>query len=162
MKKVIMVLALSVLLGSVIAHKVSDAPMPRRSLSPIESALVKVASNENVDPVILASICYYESKFKPMAIHENDGGSGSYGLCQIKLALAKSLGYKGSVNGLLDPTTNATFAAKALRYHMKKTHGIEELIAAYNAGRVNRRNGVIRNITYVRNVQSNAKMFVGL
>ena len=40
--------------------------------------------------------------------------SGNYGLMQIKLATARSMGYRGSAAGLLDPDTNMTYAVKYL------------------------------------------------
>jgi len=40
--------------------------------------------------------------------------AGNYGLMQIKLATARSMGYRGSAAGLLDPDTNMTYAVKYL------------------------------------------------
>ena len=37
---------------------------------------------------------------------------GNYGLMQIKLATARSMGYRGDAAGLLDANTNMTYAVK--------------------------------------------------
>ena len=39
---------------------------------------------------------------------------GNYGLMQIKLATARSMGYRGDAAGLLDADTNMTYAVKYL------------------------------------------------
>jgi soluble lytic murein transglycosylase-like protein len=45
--------------------------------------------------------------------------AGNYGLMQIKLGTARSMGYQGDAAGLLDATTNMTYAVKYLAgaYH---------------------------------------------
>ena len=40
--------------------------------------------------------------------------AGNYGLMQIKLATARSMGYTGNAGGLLDANTNMTYAVKYL------------------------------------------------
>ncbi len=40
--------------------------------------------------------------------------AGNYGLMQIKLATARSMGYTGNAAGLLDADTNMTYAVKYL------------------------------------------------
>jgi hypothetical protein len=121
----------------------------------IEGAIVKAALAEGVSPVVLASICYNESTFQPQRVHLNDGGTNSYGLCQVKLAMARAMKYMGPVKGLLDASTNAVIAAKAMKYHQTRTRGSDETIAAYNAGRVIRKkDGQLVNIKYVQKVQS--------
>lgn len=130
--------------------------------SPIEAAIQAAAQAEHISPSVLAGVCYKESRFHPRKVHHDDGSTDSYGLCQIKLELARALGYQGTEKGLLKADVNALFAAKALRYHQGRTHGGEEMIAAYNAGRVRRKGGVIRNIAYVRAVQANVPSFANL
>jgi soluble lytic murein transglycosylase-like protein len=115
----------------------------------VEQAIGEAASDENVDPTLLASICWHESHHKPKVINEIDGGTGSYGLCQVKMAMARAMGYKATKEGLLNPYINARIAARILKYHKARTDSIEELLAAYNAGRVRLKDGEIRNIKYV-------------
>jgi len=128
----------------------------------IETVIVEAAHAEHIDPRTLAALCYRESNFHPTKIHHQDGATDSYGLCQVKYELAKGLGYHGTAQGLLRPEVNARIAAKALFYHQRRTHGYEEMLAAYNAGRVRRKAGVIRNIKYVRSVEANMHRFDNL
>jgi len=50
-----------------------------------------------------------ESGFNPRAVYR-----GNYGLMQIRLGTARSLGYRGEAAGLLDPATNMTYAVRYL------------------------------------------------
>jgi soluble lytic murein transglycosylase-like protein len=52
-----------------------------------------------------------ESRYNPKAYHKN----GYWGLMQIKYATAKSMGYSGPPEGLLDAETNLKYAIKYLR-----------------------------------------------
>ena len=56
-----------------------------------------------------------ESGGNPRVIYK-----GNYGLMQIKLATARSMGYRGDAAGLLDADTNMTYAVKYLAgaYHV--------------------------------------------
>jgi hypothetical protein len=84
---------------------------------------------------LLSSLCYVESKGNARAISRNDGGSDSIGVCQIKLNTAKLEGYKGTEEGLLNPATNAYFAAKYLARQIKRYKGnYAKAITAYNQG----------------------------
>lgn len=65
----------------------------------------------------------------------DDGGSPSIGLCQVKLKTSKWLGYKGTEKQLLNPTVNAYYAAKYLKYQLKRYNGnTEKALIAYNRG----------------------------
>jgi soluble lytic murein transglycosylase-like protein len=56
-------------------------------------------------------VVHRESKYDPKAYHKN----GYWGLMQIKYATAKSMGYSGPPEGLLDAETNLKYAIKYLR-----------------------------------------------
>jgi soluble lytic murein transglycosylase-like protein len=65
-------------------------------------ALIAHYADANGVPVPLArAVVEKESGFNPRA-----HGRGTYGLMQIKLATARSVGYRGSAAGLSDPETN--------------------------------------------------------
>lgn len=85
----------------------------------------------------LVAICQVESGGKSAAINHNDGGSASYGACQIKFATAKSMGYKGTVSRLwLDEDTNRYWAGRYLEYQYNRYSGdIVKAISAYNCGK---------------------------
>lgn len=83
---------------------------------------------------LLESLCYVESKHQAAAIHRDDGGTDSIGICQLKLQTAREYGYKGSPEGLLHPSINAYFAALYLKHQLLRYDNIEQGIIAYNFG----------------------------
>lgn len=132
MKKLIILLGLiCVFLPRVVAPSSIKANHPKS----IKEIIYEAADRHNVPKKVLAGICYVESNFKPHAMNHNDGNSGSYGLCQIKLAVARNLGFSGSRRNLMHPEVNAFFAAKLFRYHMDRNgNNIAKSIRAYNVG----------------------------
>lgn len=87
---------------------------------------------------LLESICFVESRYNINAVHKDDGGTDSLGLCQIKLRTAKWLGFKGTERELMEPQANAYYAAKYLKYNLKRYHGnMIQAVIAYNAGNAN-------------------------
>jgi len=111
----------------------------------------------NLPPGLLSAICFSESRHEPRAINPNDGGSSSLGVCQIKLATARLVGYKGTERDLLYPGTNIYYAAKYLKKQLNRYNGdIPRAVSAYNAGRFNKApHGGPRNSRYVNTVLSN-------
>jgi len=84
---------------------------------------------------LLSSLCYVESKHKISAIHKDDGGADSLGVCQVKLATARSLGFKGTAKQLMNPKMNIKYSAMYLNYQVKRYHGnITKAVIAYNRG----------------------------
>lgn len=84
---------------------------------------------------LLHSICFVETGHDVNAIHPNDGGSDSLGVCQVKLSTAKWLGFTGDEKQLMDPEHNIHYAAKYLSYHMTRYNGhVEKAVIAYNRG----------------------------
>lgn len=122
-------------------------------------AIKVMAFVEDVPSLLLEAICSTESSYDYSVINHKDNGSPSIGLCQVKLATAKMLGYTGKDKGLLDPFTNARYAAKYLHKQLKRYKDLDKAIAAYNAGSV--RNGVIRNTKYVRKVKDRLSKLKG-
>lgn len=110
------------------------------------SALVVAALLAGVNPDLLSAVCYVESRHDTAAYVHNDGGSPSYGMCQIKLNTARYMGYKGTAAGLMNPDTNALYAAKYLAYQIGR-RGTVGGVCGYNAG--NR----CRNHKYVTKVK---------
>lgn len=101
----------------------------------MQALFLTAALLHGVDPTLLSALCYVESKHNASALARNDGGSPSYGLCQIKMGTARGLGYRGGVKGLMDGATNARLAAKLLQYHYKKHRSWAKAVSAYNAGK---------------------------
>ncbi|NIO44455.1 MAG: transglycosylase SLT domain-containing protein [Candidatus Aenigmarchaeota archaeon] len=85
-------------------------------------------------PNLLKSICYTESHFRNV-INKDDGGSPSYGICQIKLETARMYDKNITAKDLMYPRINIWFAGLYLRDLLKKyDNNIRLGIAAYNAG----------------------------
>ena len=120
----------------------------------------------NLPPGLLSALCYTESKHNVSAIHLDDGGADSVGVCQLQLRSARGIGFRGSEEDLFDPTLNVHYAAKYLRSQLDRYHGdIRKAVAAYNAGswRENER-GLTKNRKYVSAVfkaWSEDKWFTG-
>lgn len=110
-----------------------------------------VSSSLGLPPGLLSAICYIESHHKENAINKHDGGSASYGACQIKLATAKSIGYTGTAKQLMRADVNVMWAGKYLKWQLKRyNNDPRKAVAAYNAGshKLNRK-GFTRNNKYV-------------
>lgn len=100
-------------------------------------ALIFTAMSQEfgLPPHVLEALCFVESSHNIEAIHPDDGGTPSIGLCQVKLGTARWLGYKGDAEGLLDAKTNAYYAAKYLDKQRRRYKGsISKAIIAYNRG----------------------------
>jgi len=114
---------------------------------------IKIAALlSGVDPSLLASICWIESRHKEEAINKDDGGSPSYGLCQVKLSTANWIaGRNGhntlTVKQLMEPLNNAYFAGLYLRYQTNRYETTRCAVSAYNAGRC-----ILSNKAYVDKV----------
>lgn len=108
----------------------------------------------NLPPGLLPAVCYVESTHKVQAINLNDGGSASHGVCQLKLASARQMGFKGTAAQLQYPQVNAYFAAKYLRHQMVRYNGdLLKAIASYNSGTFKAdKYGMPLNKRYVRKV----------
>uniref|UniRef100_UPI0038574414 transglycosylase SLT domain-containing protein n=1 Tax=Rhizobium terrae TaxID=2171756 RepID=UPI0038574414 len=89
-------------------------PMPATAADapPELSKLIKrYAGLYGVPESLVHRVVHRESRYDPKAYHKN----GYWGLMQIKYSTAKSMGYEGSPQGLLDAETNLKYAIKYLR-----------------------------------------------
>lgn len=115
--------------------------------------IMEAARAFELSPAMLYSLCMVESRCKAKAINKYDSTlpkvldralastppkrtySPSYGLFQIKYATAKSVGYRGTRSGLLDPEINAFYAAKLFKQNLVKYRQHTKAISAHNAGK---------------------------
>lgn len=96
---------------------------------------LSLTTQYNLPPKLLDSVCYIESHYDVNAIHKDDGGENSLGVCQVKLSTAKWLGFTGNEKQLMRPEVNAKYAAKFLRYQLNRYHDNEvKAVTAYNRG----------------------------
>jgi len=105
-----------------------------------------------VDPALLSSLCFVESHHNIHALAAQDGGSPSYGICQVKLRTARALGYVGRAAGLMDLETNALYASMYLATQKKRFGSWERAVSAFNAG-----HPIKSNRQYVRRVMEGWK-----
>lgn len=89
----------------------------------------------NLPPNLLSSLCWVESKHNVYAHHVNDGGSDSFGICQIKYNTAKHMGFKGTKQQLMEPINNINYAAAYLSYQLVRyNNNPKKAVIAYNRG----------------------------
>ena len=121
------------------------------------SIIIAAAKKAQVSTAIMLALCTHESGLQNVKVHE-DGGSPTFGICQIKLNTAKMLGYIGKDEGLMDPKTNAKWASLYLRWQLDRYEGNYcKAVAAYNMGTYDeskKKPGYPKNLKYVKSVQS--------
>jgi len=89
----------------------------------------------NLPQGLLESVCYVESKYDVNAVHIDDGGSNSVGVCQLHITTARWMGFDGPDEKLLDPQVNAYYAAAYLHYQLNRYHNnVVRALIAYNRG----------------------------
>jgi soluble lytic murein transglycosylase-like protein len=99
----------------------------------------EIAKNNNINANLLKAVCEIESKHNLKVKKVWDGGSYSYGICQVKLGTARFLGFKGKEAELIEPKTNIDYAAKYLAYQLKRYKGdYKKAIVSYNRGSYNK------------------------
>lgn len=110
-----------------------------------------------VSGALLLAICSSETDLTNVTVY-HDGGSPSYGVCQVKYKTAHMLGFKGKAADLVDPRVNAQWAASYLKYQLDRYSGDWcKATAAYNAGTYTESKKAVgkpRNLRYVRRVQT--------
>ena len=87
------------------------------------------AAANGVPEALVHRVIMRESRYNPKLI----GRGGCMGLMQIKLGTARSLGYEGSAQGLLEPETNITYAVKYLAGAYRTAGGNADRAVAYYA-----------------------------
>jgi soluble lytic murein transglycosylase-like protein len=84
--------------------------MSAASANEAYSSLVQShAAAHGLPPSLVHRVIMRESRYNPRAVSK-----GNYGMMQIRLGTARSMGYSGSAAGLLDANTNMTYAVKYL------------------------------------------------
>ena len=108
-------------------HQTDAALAPRAALA----ALIAQHAGANGLPVALVHrVIQRESGYNARLIDR-----GNYGLMQIRLGTARSLGYRGAAEGLLDPATNMTYAVRYLAGAYRAAGGNERrTLVLYSRG----------------------------
>lgn len=106
-----------------------------------------VASNTvGVDPALMYSLCHTETRIRNV-INKYDGGSPSYGICQVKLNTARQFFSWIESKHLMNVYVNTFVAATYLKYQSERFKSPLKGISAYNAGRP-----IKSNVKYVNKV----------
>lgn len=103
-------------------------------------AIAWAAEKAEVPEELLLAVCYVESNFKNVPPRQ-DGGSNSYGICQVKLETAQHMDfvYKhkmiASPERLSEVYINAFYAGKVLHYNLSRYDGDwDKAIESFNKG----------------------------
>lgn len=129
-------------------------------MTSLVSTIIVAAHMFSVPPALLLSICSAESDLRPRT-NVQDGGSASYGVCQIKLATARMFEPAANPALLNNSEVNARLAAQYVRYQMARyPDDLECVIAAYNSGTCRRnKHGKIMNRKYVKRVKARLEQY---
>jgi len=101
----------------------------------LTSIFIAISIQYHLPPGLLEALCFVETRHVASAIHYDDGGRNSVGICQLQLRTAQDLGFEGTEEDLLDPATNIHYAAKYLSGQISRYHGnLEKAVIAYNRG----------------------------
>lgn len=81
----------------------------------LDQRIAEHATRNGVPVPLARAVIRLESNFRPSAANK-----GNFGLMQIRLGTARSLGYSGGAAGLLNPETNLTYGMRYLAraYHL--------------------------------------------
>ena len=85
------------------------APAGGAVAGPHDALIAKHSATYGVPETLVRRVIHIESKGNARVVSK-----GNYGLMQIRLGTAKSMGYRGTADGLLDADTNMTYAVKYL------------------------------------------------
>jgi soluble lytic murein transglycosylase-like protein len=96
--------------------------------SDLDALISRHAAANNVPEDLVRRIIKRESRGNPRVV-----SMGNYGLMQIKLPTARSMGYTGAAAGLLDADTNMTYAVKYLAGAYQVAGGNSNLAVHYYA-----------------------------
>jgi soluble lytic murein transglycosylase-like protein len=103
-------IAVAIVLSGVGTASARAAPSPGLS-----EAISRHAQKAGVPIPLAMAVIRLESNFRPGAVNK-----GNFGLMQIRLGTARSLGYHGDGRGLLDAETNLTWGMK----YLAKAHAL--------------------------------------
>jgi len=94
----------------------------------LDALIARHAAANNLPEALVRRVIKRESGGNPRVIT-----AGNYGLMQIKLPTARSMGYTGTAGGLLDADTNMTYAVKYLAGAYRVANGNPDRAVHYYA-----------------------------
>jgi soluble lytic murein transglycosylase len=136
---VILVLVAAGAAAAVAVHTAMPAPYARLWYPLRYEAIVTGhARNYRLDPALVASVIYHESRFRADA----RSGAGAIGLMQLQPQTAQGIalrtgGTRFELSDLYDPEINIRYGCWYLRHLLDKYDDERYALAAYNAGQSN-------------------------
>ena len=113
-----------------LAASAASAKSRLESNGNLDGLIARHAAANNLPENLLRRVIKRESGGDPRVIYK-----GNYGLMQIRLGTARSMGYGGSAAGLLDANTNMTYAVRYLAGAYRAAGGDENrAVALYACG----------------------------
>lgn len=146
------------LVSLIFTSNIASADTFNRKHYEVIKSVVWAADKAEIPRALLLAVCYGESNFNTkLKLTHMDGKTLSFGICQVKLESAQWLDlyckHKIKANSirLNDNKINAFYAAKLLKYHLKRYNGNWQLtVDAYNKG-----TAVSSKSEYVKRFKSN-------
>lgn len=141
--------------------------LQEEGMESIALIITGVAKSVGIAPGLLLAVCMTETNLRNID-SANDGGSPSYGICQVKLKTARWMGkvhkkpelQNFTEADMRDVRKNATVAALYIKYQLNRYAGDTcKAVAAYNAGKFKESSvylGLPFNWSYVQKVKKNA------
>jgi soluble lytic murein transglycosylase len=101
----------------------------------LSAAIVREARHNGLDPLLIVAVIRKESAFKRCAISRE----GARGLMQLKPSTGREVAKKtgdalGDRDGLYDPELNVRLGAAYLAELVRRFHGLESALLAWNVG----------------------------
>lgn len=113
------------------APKLPPLPVP---VNPTPEAVYKfVTATSQIDPILVLSIVATESSFHAIAKAMGQG-VGHYGVMQLALATARSMGYSGTAQQLYNWQINIRYGMRYIAYLESLYPQRDAVIAAFNSG----------------------------
>jgi hypothetical protein len=124
MKRLLFLVSLAATAALQVSH-----PAQAQQRAPYEKLVATHAKANLVPEALVHRVIVRESKYQPDLV----GRGGTIGLMQIKLATARSIGYRGDAQGLRDPDTNLSYGVKYLAGAYRAANGDHDRAIHYYA-----------------------------
>lgn len=115
---------------NLVAKSPANAGLQAGETAELRALIRKYAAHHDIPESLLHRVIQRESKYNPGARN-----GPNYGLMQIQPQTARTMGYKGPPEGLLDAETNLKYAGKYLRGAWLVSNGSQDrAIRWYSSG----------------------------
>lgn len=102
---------------------------------PYRKTIQTISCRNGIDPRLVASVIWTESRFRAKMIRTEKDGHLSVGLMQIKRSTAREIGFRGPLRKLMIPWINVFYGVKYLKNRIRHYSYGWDSVSAYNGGR---------------------------